>query len=223
MPCPTLQPNLRPTVRRARSGKVQLLLLLCVLVGLGVMASTLILGPKPGGPHPWVGKPIPAATLQPLLNTDTPFDTASLQGKTTLINFWGPWCPPCLMEFPELLKLRENFANEPGFQFVSIASDGGWGPSGVGYQENEEYLKDESKMILAKYNSDLPIYVDLDGEFRQKLIQTAEFTGYPTTILVGPDGKTAAVWLGYSPSLGKEASKIIREQLTSAQSAAAGG
>lgn len=223
MPCPPFLPDNRSSNRLPRSGKVQVLIVLCILVGLGVMASTLILGPQPGGPHPWVGKPIPAVTLQPLLNTDTPFDTANLQGKTTLINFWGPWCPPCLMEFPDLLQLREKFANDPNFQFVSIASDGGWGPSGFGYREDEDYLKEESQMILAKYNSDLPIYVDLDGQFRQKLIQTAEFTGYPTTILVGPDGKTAAVWLGYSPNLGKEAAKIIREQLAPAESPAAAG
>lgn len=213
MPRPSRQFSAQLPARHNRSGRVQVLIALCSLVGIGVMVSTYLLGPRPGGPHPWVGKPIPSAALQPLLNAETPLDPASLQGKAVLINFWGPWCPPCLMEFPELLKLREKFVDESGFQFVSIASDGGWVPGGVGYQENEEYLRDESQLILAKYNSDLPIYVDLDGKLRYKLVNTADFTGYPTTILVGTDGKIAGVWLGYSPSLVKEATKMIREQL----------
>lgn len=216
----------RPTLlpyRHSHSGRVHLLILLCVLVGLGVAASTLILGPRPGGPHPWVGTPIPDVALQALLNADAPLDTSELGGQVTLINFWGPWCPPCLMEFPDLLKLRERFADEKGFQFVSIASDGGWAPNGVDYRENENYLREESQMILAKYNSDLPIYVDLDGKLRHKLIKTAEFTGYPTTILVGADGKIAEVWLGYSPSLEKEATKAIRQQLGSDEPGSAEG
>lgn len=213
MPRPSRQLNAHLSAHHCRSGRVSLLILLCVLVGFGVMASTYLLGPRPSGPHPWVGEPIPSANLQPLLNTETPLDPANLAGKATLINFWGPWCPPCLMEFPELLKLREKFMDEPGFQFVSIASDGGWMPGGAGYQEDEKYLRDESQLVLAKYNSDLPIYVDLDGKLRHKLVNSAEFSGYPTTILVGTDGKIAGVWLGYSPSLVKEATKMIREQL----------
>jgi thiol-disulfide isomerase/thioredoxin len=32
----------------------------------------------------------------------TPFDLASLRGKTVVLNVWGSWCPPCRKEAPDL-------------------------------------------------------------------------------------------------------------------------
>ncbi len=39
----------------------------------------------------------------------------------TMINFWEPWCPPCVGEMPELEKLYENYA-EQGFTILGVYS-----------------------------------------------------------------------------------------------------
>lgn len=214
----THRTNPRPSLPRfsnRRHGKLSLLILVCVLTGLGVMLLTLLLGPQPLPPHPWEDQPVPSATLTPLLNVDEPQETSDLEGKVTVINFWGPWCQPCLLEFPDLLSLRKKFRDEEDFRFVSIAAGTQLTPGPSGPQENTEYLKAESQMLMAKYNTDLPIYVDLHGSFRLALNNLGEFSGYPTTMLVGRDGKIVNVWLGYVPTLETELSKMIREELSS--------
>jgi len=44
------------------------------------------------------------------------------QGKILIINFWATWCPPCLKEIPEFIKIQDEFA-DMGLQFIGIAID----------------------------------------------------------------------------------------------------
>ena len=68
--------------------------------------------------RPAIGVPVPAFTLEGL---DQPaFDSAGLRGKTTLLNFWAPWCPPCVQELPELAKVHASIKNKGG-QVIGIA------------------------------------------------------------------------------------------------------
>lgn len=199
-----------------RSGNVLLFVLLCVLAGLAVVLIVSLLGPGSGGPatsHPWVGQPVPAAQLQPLLNADEPIDTDSFVGKVTLVNFWGPWCGPCLMEFPELLQIRERYTDSPDFQLIPIASDGTWmaGQPDL-FEEETEQLKHDSQLVLAQYNSDMPVYVDMNARLREDLVKMSPNFGYPTNILVGRDGLIKAVWVGYGGDL-TPINRAIRAEL----------
>lgn len=44
------------------------------------------------------------------------------QGKVLIINFWATWCPPCLKEMPEFVKLQNEYGSK-GLQFIGIAID----------------------------------------------------------------------------------------------------
>ncbi|MBR5426181.1 MAG: TlpA family protein disulfide reductase [Clostridiales bacterium] len=39
----------------------------------------------------------------------------------TMINFWEPWCGPCVSEMPELEKLYENYKDK-GFYIIGVFS-----------------------------------------------------------------------------------------------------
>lgn len=60
-----------------------------------------------------------------LLNGES-FDLKELQGKYVLIDFWGSWCGPCLVEMPGIKQINEKyknvqFKNADGLALVSVA------------------------------------------------------------------------------------------------------
>ena len=44
------------------------------------------------------------------------------KGKVILVNFWATWCPPCVKEFPELVKLY-NVYKDKEFVLMFISLD----------------------------------------------------------------------------------------------------
>jgi thiol-disulfide isomerase/thioredoxin len=47
---------------------------------------------------------------------------SNFRGRAALVNFWAPWCEPCLRELPTLQKLRDRLRREP-ITFVLISAD----------------------------------------------------------------------------------------------------
>jgi thiol-disulfide isomerase/thioredoxin len=47
---------------------------------------------------------------------------ADFRGRPLLINFWAPWCPPCVKELPALNRFQKDFAAQ-GWQVVGLAID----------------------------------------------------------------------------------------------------
>ncbi|MEW6693185.1 MAG: TlpA disulfide reductase family protein [Pseudomonadota bacterium] len=68
--------------------------------------------------RPVIGAPAPDFTLDRLAGGT--FDSAELRGRATLVNFWAPWCPPCVQELPELARLHASL-REQGGQVIGIA------------------------------------------------------------------------------------------------------
>src|SRR3954466_3532940 len=62
------------------------------------------------GEHdPAVGAQLTDFRWEPLTGDARPVTQADLEDKLTLVNFWGPWCPACAIEFPHLVELEEHF------------------------------------------------------------------------------------------------------------------
>ena len=70
--------------------------------------------PPPAGPAPSFDLPLVGGGRVTL---------ASLHGQTVLLDFWATWCPPCLLEIPELNAVSQELAGS-GVRVLAISVDG---------------------------------------------------------------------------------------------------
>lgn len=52
----------------------------------------------------------------------TKFDWSKYRGKVVLVDFWATWCPPCLVEMPNVKRNYELY-HDRGFEVVGISLD----------------------------------------------------------------------------------------------------
>lgn len=48
---------------------------------------------------------------------------AALKGKVIFLNYWATWCPPCIAEMPNIVKLHEELGSEVAFVMLSFDKD----------------------------------------------------------------------------------------------------
>lgn len=97
--------------------------------------------------------------------------------KVTMINFWEPWCGPCVNEMPEIEKLYENYKDK-GLYIIGVFS-------------STDQLEDV-KSVIASAGTTYPI-ATYDEAF--DIYQT----GYvPTTIFIDQNGHILPASNGYS-------------------------
>lgn len=98
------------------------------------------------------------------------------KGKWVLVNYWATWCPPCLMEIPDLVALHQNRRNN--LVVLGVAME---------YQDPKEVL------AFAKGQA-IPYPIILGDE--RTLEQVGPMRGLPTSYLYDPQGKQVAYNVG---------------------------
>lgn len=191
---------------------------LILLIATGAVLLFLVFRQPPQRPpigtsHAGIGQRLSEMELEPLLNAKKSVSLADVEGKVTLINYWGPWCPPCLMELPELVELEKEYRGREDAAILLVSSSGGPGQS-------VDELAQDTRETMEKQKSSAAIYHDENNISKMALIQSAKLEGFafPTTIVIDQRGIIRGVWRGYDPSFVQEMRDVI-EQLLAKKSA----
>ena len=113
-----------------------------------------------------------------------PLALSSLRGKWVILDFWGSWCGWCIKGMP---KMKEYYAK---------------------YQDKLEILGvdcndtvEKWKAAVAKHEIPwLHVYWDKDDENCDNPIELYGVRGFPTKVVIDPEGKVARVIVGEDPS-----------------------
>ncbi|MBQ5934945.1 MAG: redoxin domain-containing protein [Bacteroidales bacterium] len=106
------------------------------------------------------------------------FTLSSLRGKYVVLDFWGSWCGWCIKGIPDMKKYYEKYAGK--FEIV-----------GIDCRDTQE----KWKAAVEKYELPwLHVYnAGTDGTPEKYAVQ-----GYPTKILIDPEGKIEKIFVGES-------------------------
>ena len=92
-----------------------------------------------------------------------------LTGKVVVLKFWATWCAPCLQEFPHFVKQLENYEDDDGIVFLTVATAGS--------------PREAVAQLLSENGYTFPVLLDDEGQ-----AVDFEILGYPTTFYLDPDG-----------------------------------
>lgn len=161
-------------------------------------------------PHRAVGQSFPALPIRLLSAAERPAPT--LAGKVTLVNFWGPWCPPCRRELPGLARIAARLRDDPRFQFVAVAS-------GAGAEDDPDLAADVKRFLKAE-GIDIDVWAFADPvsslPFTAGGVAGPLLEAFPTTYLVGTDGRVLHGWIGYREGVEAEIATAIATALRDA-------
>ena len=133
------------------------------------------------------GKEAPDFTLNDI--NGKPFSLSSLRGKYVVLDFWGSWCGWCIKGMPEMKKYYEKYSGK--FEIV-----------GIDCNDTEAKWKDAVK------KHELP-WIHVKSEKADATPQKYAVEGYPTKVILNPDGTIYKVIVGEDPQFYKELDSLF--------------
>jgi thiol-disulfide isomerase/thioredoxin len=112
-----------------------------------------------------------------------PVKLAALKGKVVLVDYWATWCAPCIAAFPELKRLRTDYASD--FAIVGMTN------------HSQQTPADVRKMVALKK---LPWATGIDSKSRSYMDFGVQ--NLPHQILVDQKGVIHSYYVGGGETIG---------------------
>ena len=110
-----------------------------------------------------------------------PLSLSSLRGKYVIIDFWGSWCIWCVRGMPKMKEYYQKYSDK-----MEIL--------GVDCNDPEKKWKDAVKEL------ELPWKHVYNPKKSTEILMKYQIQGFPTKILVDPEGKIAKTVVGEDPN-----------------------
>ena len=139
----------------------------------------------------------PDLTGQIVTNADARF-----RGKVLLVNISGSWCPNCHDEAPFLASLYRTYQPK-GFEIVTLS-----------FEEGDQLTNPTRlRAFIAQYGIGYTVLVAGEpAQLAEKVPQAVNLNAFPTSFLVGRDGRVRGVHAGFpSPGSGDFYTKAERD------------
>lgn len=120
----------------------------------------------------------PEITLNDL--NGKPLKLSSLRGKHVILDFWGSWCVWCIKGIPQMKEYYTKYKGK--FEIL-----------GIDCNDTEQKWKD----AVAKY--ELP-WLHVYNPKSSSVLSDYGIQGFPTKIIIGPDGKIVKTIVGEDPA-----------------------
>ncbi len=122
--------------------------------------------------------------------TGKPLKLSSLRGKYVVLDFWGSWCGWCIKGMPDMKKYYEKYNGK--FEIL-----------GVDCEDTPEKWK------AAVEKHQLPWKHVRQSQETQNVSDDYGVQGFPTKILIDPQGKIAKIVVGEDPSFYEYLDKVF--------------
>ncbi len=132
-------------------------------------------------------------------NTDPQFD-----GKVVIVAIGGSWCPNCHDEAPFLESLYKQF-HDKGLEIVNLSF------------EEADQLQDPTRLraFIARYGLTYTVLVaGTPDDLTEKIPQGKNLNCWPTSFILGRDGRVKEVHAGFAGPANKPAHEALKREVT---------
>lgn len=137
-----------------------------------------------------VGQPAPSIKTERTYDGQ-PFDLEAWRGKYVLVDFWGTWCGACIAGMPEMKKFAAK--HEGKLMLLGIAKE-----------------SDEQRWRKYLDTSEWDWKQIVSGKGEENYVLRFNVQGFPTKILIGPDGRILKRLIGEDPVFYEELEQLIK-------------
>jgi thiol-disulfide isomerase/thioredoxin len=131
------------------------------------------------------GVEAPDFTLKDIEGND--FTLSSLRGKYVILDFWGSWCGWCIKGMPQMKEYYKKYAGK--FEIV-----------GVDCNDTDQKWKDAVKKHELPWKHVYNPRANTEEEQANNVCGKYGITGFPTKIIISPEGKIVKTIVGEDPA-----------------------